>query len=305
MKKGIMVLCHSNQEYAKRFIRYSSASSRFCLEVDACSSLAEVVSSLEAHPAELCLVEEAQMAEIRLLEDRLEKNRILVLSAKVYERADREYAAVYQYQPMPELLDQIGKYYLELLPESSGYCLSREMEQEVITVFGFGKEEIRNAYALDTAKKEAQKKRTLYVNMEPVPGVDGQGDGIYELLYYLSQKHAYGGLKLPSLCEQWEGIDRLISPCMLEDYFSLQKSDMELLMTCIRKESDYEAVVFDLGMYMPAFEPVFDQSTRIFLVNGQQERQESGCQNRMERFTKCLEREGKRWIDRMEMVVSG
>ena len=92
------------------------------------------------------------MAEIRLLEDRLEKNRILVLSAKVYERADREYAAVYQYQPMPELLDQIGKYYLELLPESSGYCLSREMEQEVITVFGFGKEEIRNAYALDTAE---------------------------------------------------------------------------------------------------------------------------------------------------------
>lgn len=302
MKKGIMVLCHSNPEYAKRFIQYANDSSRFCLEVCGCTSLEEVRAFLKKQPAELCLIEDVQMIEEVFEEERLDQSRILILSSRVYDSGGWQYTTVYQYQSMPQLLDQIGRYYLDLLPETSGYCLSREIEKTVITVFGFVEGRERNAYALEMARQEGQKKRVLYVNMEPVPGIPGQGEGIYELLYYITQKHAYGGLKLSSLCEQWNGIHRLISPCMLENYFSLQGKDVEMLMDCIFKESDYEVVVIDLAMYMPVFEPIFTQSSQIYFLKGLGREEMKEEDERVERLKECFTREGRTWTDKMEFI---
>lgn len=301
-KKGRMVLCHSSKEFAKRFMQYANASSRFCLEVCVCTSIEEMPVFLEDHPAELCLIEDVQMKEAVLWDERMDKNRILLLSSEAYESASCQYTTVYQYQPMPQILDQIGKYYLDLLPESSGHCLSRQIEKEVVTIFGFVEGGERNAYALETARQAGQKKRVLYVNMEPVPGISGQGEGIYELLYYISQKHAYGGLKLSSLCEQWNNIHRLVSPCMLEDFYSLQENDVEMLMDCINQESEYEIVVFDLAMYMPAFEPIFKQSSQIYVLNGFEKEDRPEEEERMSRFRECLTREGKPWLDRLEEI---
>lgn len=308
MKKGIMVLCHSNQEYAGRFIQYANHSSRFLLEVNAYTCMEGVASYLEKRPAEICLIEEGKLEELALLEGKIDKGRILILSASAYQSVDMEYPTVYQYQSMTSLLNQISRHYLDMLPETSGCFLSKDMDKEIITIFGLAEGTDKTAYALEAAREAGQAKRTLYVNLEAVPEALVQtqeqgsaGEGIYELLYYLAQKNGYGGLKLASLCEEWNGISRLLSPCMLENYFSMQREDIQMLVDCILKESEFEVIVFDIGMYLPFTEPIFEQSSRIVLVEGQgQDAPVHGA--RAAALKDCLKREGKKWLERMEMV---
>jgi hypothetical protein len=101
--------------------------------------------------------------------------------------------------------------------------------------------------------KEGGEKKSLLVNMELLSGLESGKDeeerkrGMSEIVFFLKENNEKLAEKMETLIRTWEGIDCLYPVEDYRDLYSLNRDDVDRLLSVLANETEYERVVFDVG----------------------------------------------------------
>jgi hypothetical protein len=116
-----------------------------------------------------------------------------------------------------------------------------------------------------------------------------------EIVFYLKEKNEKLAVKMAALIRNWEGIDCLYPVQDYRDLYSLNRDDMDRLLSVLANETEYERVVFDVGflsdsalyllyccdrIYIPRAKNTWEENQksameRLFVKEGLEEMMES------------------------------
>lgn len=148
--------------------------------------------------------------------------------------------------------------------------------------------------------KGGEEKKSLLINMELLSGLEtgkeeNRERGMSEIVFYLKEKNEKLAVKMASLIRNWEGIDCLYPVQDYRDLYSLNRDDMDRLLSVLANETEYERVVFDVGflsdsalyllyccdrIYIPRAKNTWEENQksameRLFVKEGLEEMMES------------------------------
>lgn len=180
-----------------------------------------------------------------------------------------EVPLIYKYQSAPGVLSDILSCYTRLMnnrPDSSAG--KRTGESTVISVFTPMNGIMEITYAWFYAAGLAERKKTLYLPFElfPVPVYEAAQEkdhSLSEFLYYLKEASPELLQKLKSLLKYTGKLPHLTGLTHGLDLISLTREDAVRLVGELRKNSDYDVVVFYLGVYTEFTLELMNQSDSV------------------------------------------
>lgn len=127
-------------------------------------------------------------------------------------------------------------------------------------------------FAWSMALVMADKKKTLFIPLDlfPVPGLYRAGTtntSLSEFIYYLKEVNPKLTEKMKNLLNFTGKLSYLSGISHGLDLISLSKEDIHWWMEELREHTDYEAVVFYIGIYTEASIEIMKQSNMIYVVN--------------------------------------
>ncbi len=127
------------------------------------------------------------------------------------------------------------------------------------------------AYAWSMAKELSYKKKVLFIAFELLPtalilGQESIKQSMSELLYYLKESKSDYMDKFKSYLSYSEKLSYLMGPVHGFDLLSISKEDISIFMDDIKNNSDYDTVVFYLGIYTEASMELLSRSNEIYIV---------------------------------------
>lgn len=205
---------------------------------------------LKEHTVDVLLLgQEVKISELSYLEN---VRNIIVLSegSTVCEESETDYPLLFKYQSAENILTEIFQA-VGMGEEEAGEGLTEKDRTQFTGIYRpYGQLPPREGFLRG---KEGEK--TLWLDLELLSGASGTGAagkreamrGMSELIFYLKQRNVKLAWKLQPLIQERGGID-YIGP--VEDYrdlYSLNREDIDLLLTVLAKETGYEQVIFDVG----------------------------------------------------------
>lgn len=127
------------------------------------------------------------------------------------------------------------------------------------------------SYAWSYAKELSNKKKVLYIAFDLLPTAfllreEDRGQSMSELLYYLKESRSDYMDKFKSYLNYSEKLSYLTGPIHGFDLLSLSREDIGRFMDDIKNYTDYETVIFYLGMYTEATMEVLSRSQEVCIV---------------------------------------
>lgn len=211
-------------------------------------------SSLEEYLREytvdvLLLGQEVRISELSYLGN---AQNIMILSEgnMVCEESELDYPLLFKYQSAESMLTEIFRA-IGVCGEEAGEGFTGEEKTQFMGIYRpYGQ-----LPPIESFLRGKEEVKTLWMDLELFSGVFGAGiasqkeemRGMSELIFYLKQRSGKLAWKLQPLIQETGGVD-YIGP--VEDYrdlYSLNREDIDLLLTVLAKETGYERVIFDIG----------------------------------------------------------
>lgn len=260
----LLALFDTDILYASRLMEYFNKSNWGDFEILLFTRIDSLIEFLKYQSIDILLYAG------ELLDKDLQKENIKYvfhLSRDIKKEEDKR-ETIYKYQAARKIASDIMSTYTRL---EDKYQNSSGEQVTYISVFAPvpGAEKI--SYAWSLAKELSNKKKVLYIAFDLLPTAfilreEDRGQSISELLYYLKESKSDYMDKFKSYLNYSEKLSYLSGPNHGFDLLSLNREDVGRFMEDIENYTDYEAVIFYLGMYTEASMEILSRSKEICIV---------------------------------------
>ncbi len=257
MKSKNLVVCDTEEEYAKALAMFFTRKKELMLQVHVCSSvsLAEALSDEIRIDILLLAAEYAKKAQ-----EKVKAEKVFVLSAGEELKEKLEFPVLYKYQPGEKLFNDIIHECAELFDSGDMMrSIIGRKDQKIVGVFSPVHRIGKTAYALKLGEELAETENVLYLNLEVFAGLEGHfkqgGQTLADVLYYARQEKGNLGLLLTTLVCHRGNLDYVNPMPVSEDMKEIRGPEWAELVNKILEQSIYETIVLDIddgiqGLYI-------------------------------------------------------
>lgn len=266
MKKRILAVLETEQEYADLFLRFLKEKKDGLFESRIFTKEEALQAYLKEERADVLLASEESNYE----QFQEQIPFVILLTENCYVKEGEDTPTIYKFQSAEQILKDVLKLYVEQNEDGQVRYLSKDRRFcRKIAVFspygGCGK--TTTAAILGSLLGREQK--VLMVSLEaykkPCCWLDGpENGGLSELLYYIQQERGNLEMKLKSMVIRIGNMDYLSG---VSNVFDLQKMCAEEMYACIHaieQYSEYDVVIFDISFVSEALLPLFEECEVIY-----------------------------------------
>lgn len=262
----ILAIYDSDLVYATRFMEFFEKRKDFDFEISVFTRKDSLEDFLKEHKIEILLLGEG------FLPEEIPKENIKYiygLSAHPRKEKDIGYPNVFKYQRAGEVMSEIISDYTRKENETKVSSGSKDMC--VISIFSPIPDITKLTFAWSLALILSEKKKTLFIPLDflPVPIIsssDNSNQAISELIYYLKDNNPNIITKMNSLLRYIGGLSYLSGLTLGLDLLSIGREDTGRWIEELKAHTDYEAVVFYLGLYTDSILEIINQSNSVFVT---------------------------------------
>jgi hypothetical protein len=247
--KKLSFALYDTQGYMNALWEYFNSKS-FLVESRLFTREESLESYLENHcPDVLLLGQEVSKHKIHHLNHA--ENIVILCEGDMVAENDEQYPLIFKYQSASGILQEIFRIVGESGKEALSSMAGLGEHTEFLGIYHpYGEPlSVQRIFSV----KGGREKKSLLVDMELLSGLESGKEeverirGMSEMVFYLKQKSEKLAAKLRALVRGWEGIDCLYPVEDYRDLYSLNRDDMDRLLSVLANETDYERVVFDVG----------------------------------------------------------
>lgn len=250
-----------------------------------------LLNYLKGHQVDVLLLgQEVEAAQLSYLEH---VKKVIILSEERNLSNQQNIPIIFKYQSAERVCQEI----FQMIAQEEIPFVSTRGTRENIEFYGlyrpYGSQlHLQKLYLSD----EVRGKRTLFINLEPLSGFEQMEEkseedgrslrGMSELVFYLKQHSEKIALKLRVLVQKWKGMDCIYPVEDYRDLYSLNCEEIDLLLSVLAEETDYDLVLFDVGFLSDAALYLLYCCDRIYIpkaVNDWEENQKKSLERLLER----------------------
>lgn len=285
MRKTI-ALCDLNPFYAARFMEYFKNKQGFDWEITVFTKTEKLSAYLQDHNIEILLAGSIEIIEAALRE---RVQYCFLLSEEPQEADSPEPVNIYRYQSVERIMEQVLTDYLRRQDEKSVAINPKRMK--IITVFSLAAKEQDAALAWSMGFSLARQRKILLLPLElfalrQLEFIDPASQGLSEFIYYLKDNSNIIS-RLKELLSYSNNLAFLTGASHGFDLLSLNKEDIQRLITLLRTNTDYHSVIFYLSFYSEAGMELLKLSDQVVLIKDQSLYEKELCRE-WERQLDCV-----------------
>lgn len=255
MKKNILAVCDLEEEYARKLMDYLNLKENVPFEVHAFTDVEKLEEYLKNEKVDILLISENAVKDS--VSD-YEIGQIFVLSEGADISEVKGYKSIYKYQTTENILREVMCYYAEN-KEAINPRIKMVKDMDMIAVYSPVKRSLKTSFSITMGQILAEKKRTLYINLEDYAGFNTLFRTTYmtdmsDLMYYISREKPNFIWKLASMVQtmgKLEYVPPALSPIDIRNI----RGEQWIRFFRELKKCNYEAIVIDMG---EAVDGVFD-----------------------------------------------
>lgn len=279
--KNLLVIYDSNREYAERLREALNKETGFPFHAKTAETAEELETLVRDSGAEVVLTSDRETVP--------DGTKTVILLTDVPGYAGGE-PAVFRYQPAEKIRQAILKHQRLFEEEDDAAKLQRVRESWIGVASPVGRS-LKTSFSLVLGQLLSQHSRTLYVNLEPCPGLTVLFGSRFSKdlsdLFYEAMKADWDGTG--DFTETVHGLDVLAPAAVPEDIY---QTDPAFLRTVIRKyasANQYETVVLDLGNEFRIAEAFLPTLSRLYVPVRKEALQEAKVAEFREWLTRVTE----------------
>lgn len=267
MKSKNLIVCDTEEEYAKALAMFFMRKKELMLQVHVCSSISHAEALGEEIRTDILLVAEEYAKKVQE-KVKAEKVFVLNIGKKFIEKA--EFPVLYKYQPGERLLSGMIRECADIFDAGDMVQgISGNKNQKIIGVFSPVHRSGKTAYALKLGEELAESENVLYLNLEIFAGRGGHfeqnGQTLADVLYYSRQEKGNLGLMLTTLVCHKGNLDYVRPMPVSEDVKEIRGPEWVKLMKKILEQSIYETLVLDISDGIPELYTLLKICTEIHM----------------------------------------
>ena len=248
--KKVVAMYEQEEAYGKNLAEYVNRKENMPFEVQVFSQADKLSDYLQGHTPQLLLLSEESSLES--YGDMCKKTQdVLYLTEHKDQARDQKGNHIYKYQPTDQLLNQLMQHMSDHEKKDS------PVMQESCPIYGVYSPVGRcgkTTFSLLLGELLARKRSVLYIGFDELPFWDEeeniseeQGEkGTLSDAYFYWQRQKLKE-KLPVLVSHWHGVDVLTGMNCPEDLCAIQPEEWSQLILKIAQETEYAAIVLDIG----------------------------------------------------------
>ena len=249
MKRKIMALCDPDAEYAVHFTEYAGRRANIPFEVHAFTDTEALGAFAAEERVELLLISSRLTAPEAVTRD-IPKVVVLAEEPPEGSRADG-LPEVFKYRSQAEVIREVMAIYGQTVTGKGAGSLVKP-HMRTIGIFSPVARCGKTSLALALGQILGMKKRTLYVNLEPFPGLTAAfpataGGNLTDLIFCLRQEGGAGAARLSGMTVPLGALDILPASKPGRELNAIGEDDWMRFFDLIRKESGYEILILDIG----------------------------------------------------------
>lgn len=243
MDEKNLVICDKEARYAKGLGDNISERKELAFKVYACTSAESVRCFLDSHKINVLIIDEGFLKEERC---EFQAEQVFVLTKETCKDLDTNEIEIFKYQSADAILAEVIDTYLR---KSNVTILKKFKKQskKMIAVYSPVHRIGKTTFAFTMSKELAEKKKTLYLNLEGFSALQSEEKDLGTLLYYVRQEPDSLGTRLSLLVRKQEALDYISPMQMITDLKEITVNEWKSLLERIMEESIYEIVILDLG----------------------------------------------------------
>ncbi|NLO08747.1 MAG: hypothetical protein GX129_02605 [Clostridiales bacterium] len=264
MEKKLLAIFDTDILYASRLLEHFKKSAWDGFDILLFTREDSLIDLLKYQPLDILLYGGDALSK-ELPEENIKY--VFYLCADMKQKEDKQ-ESIYKYQAAGKIASALLSSYTRLEDRHEKNPVD---DMVFISIFPPipGPEKI--SYAWSYAKELSNKKKVLYIAFDLLPttfmlGVENRGQSMSELLYYLKESKSDYMDKFKSYLNYSEKLTYLTGPIHGFDLLSLSREDIGRFMDDIKNYTDYETVIFYLGIYTEASMEVLGRSNEICIV---------------------------------------
>ncbi|HHV09708.1 MAG TPA: hypothetical protein GXX75_05440 [Clostridiales bacterium] len=262
----IFALYDSDFYYATRFMEYFKKAREVPFEITVFTQLESLREYLQTN-----------FISVLLLSSDLDEDEIFTKKARyIYQFTeipggkDKEQCLIYKYQPvrkvMQDILADLRRKENRISQEAADNQLT------ILTVFTPKQRQEAFAYALGLQSVLAQQKNVLLINLELLPvafiaELEGGRSALSEMIYYIKEKKDIN-IKLKELVDGVGTAEYLWGLDHAADILALDLEDAKRLMEELRRNTDYQVILFYINSVSEALMELMRRSDVLVTVKG-------------------------------------
>lgn len=264
MENNILAICDLEEQYGKQLMEYFNLKKNIPFEIRVFSEIDKLKEYLSKTAIDLLLISETAM------EDEIEKfniGQVFILSEGEDISQVRGYKSIYKFQTTENILREVYCYYAE-----SGAAISPRTisipDIEMIAVYSPVKRSLKTSFCITMGQIIAEKKKTLYINLEDYAGFNTLFRMSYmtdmsDLMYYISREKPNFIWKLASMVQNIGNLD-YIPPALSPVDIRNISGDQWIKFLSQLRSCNYEAVVLDMGEAVDGLFDILRMCKRIY-----------------------------------------
>lgn len=261
---SILAVCDLEEQYAKQLMEYLNLKKNIPFEVRAFSDVEKLKEYAVTTEIDVLLISEEAMY------DDLESyvmGQIFVLSEGEDISQVRGYKSIYKYQTTDNILREVFCYYAD-----SDIALAPMKAQttdiDMIAIYSPVKRTLKTSFSITMGQIIAEKKKTLYINLEDYAGFNDLFRISYmtdmsDLMYYISRDKPNFIWKLASMVQSMGGLDYIPPALSPLDIRNIKKEQWIRFLQSL-KGCGYEAVILDMGEAVDGIFDILRMCKRIY-----------------------------------------
>ncbi|TAH66286.1 MAG: hypothetical protein EWM47_10305 [Anaerolineaceae bacterium] len=261
----LLAIFDTDNLYASRLMEYFKKSNWKGFEILLFTKRESLIDFLKYQAVDILLLGESALFE-ELPKENIKY--VFWLCADKMQTKDK-HETIYKYQAAGRIVSEVISGYTRLEDNNQ-----KESHGEIRFIAIFppvpGGEKI--SYSWSLAKNLSNISKVLYIPFDLlpttfIPNQDNSGQSMSELLYYLRERKSDYMDKLKSYLNYSEKLSYLSGPIHGFDLLSISREDIGKLMDDIKKYTDYETVIFYLGIYTEASMEAIIRSNEIHITS--------------------------------------
>lgn len=275
--RQILIICDEEEQYAFRMAEYLNNQGLLPFEVMAFDDMDKLELFLDSNPAAVLLIDTAMYGK---RSKELRAGEVILLTTENTGAVpDNMAAEASDYMALPTITKYqsaavIAKQILEICIAGTGTFLPKVKSMKTGKLIGIYSPIgrcLQTSFSLVLGQLLAQKKKCLYINLEPYSGFHSLFGKNYEhnmtdLFYFLQKGSERFIYRLKSTVEQIGKLD-YIPPA--ESFLDLMDVDVEMWMQFVEAvtvQTDYEIIIFDLSDYIRGLFDILSACDHIYTI---------------------------------------
>ena len=267
MRKNIFAVCDLEVDYAFNFMDYLNQKKNIPFEIQAFTSLENLLSYAENIHIELLLISGKAMCE---KVKKLDIGKIIILSEGVHAPGLDQYPSVYKYQSSAEVIREVMSCYGEEKSVLPMHYPVLKKTTEILGVYSPLGRCLKTSFALTLGQILAKDRAVLYLNLEEYSGFETLTGkeftyNLSDLLYYVRQENQNLIHKMNGMIQTINNLDFIPPVQTPADIRGTPWQDWERLLNEISRNSSYEYVILDIGNGIDELFQLLDRCKRIYM----------------------------------------